>query len=424
MTENSDTARLLVVGVNHRSSSAATRERLFVDSAGQPAVLERLRSAGLTQAVLLATCDRIEVQAADPNPDRAAEAIIAILARQADMSQGEFAAEAYRLDGPTAVRHIFAVAASLDSQVPGEPHVLGQVKESHRISHNAGMTGPELDATLEAAYSTAKKVRSQTGIGERPVSIAAAAERLAQGVHGGLDRCAALLVAGGEMGELIAEQLRGSGLRRLVITARVASRAEILAREWACHHAPFDTIDKLLADSDIVITAVASGRHLISHEMVANALAARRQKPIFFVDVGVPGDVEPAVNAVDGAFLYDLDDLEGAAMEGRAGREAVAAEAAAIIDRDVDAYFRDRAARRAGPAVAALRARFETERRKVLDEIGDGDAEQATRLLINRLLHAPSVTLRRLAEQGEIDQAAAARLLEEMFELGGAEDTE
>lgn len=422
MTEQPDIARLLVVGVNHRSSTAATRERLFVEPADLPAFLDRLRDAGLTQAVLLATCDRIEVQAADVDPDRANRAIIATFAARAGMSESELAAEAYRLDGRTAARHIFSVAASLDSQVPGEPHVLGQVKESHRLSRSAGMTGPQLDSALEAAYKAAKKVRSRTGIGERPVSIAAAAKRLAEGVHGALERCAGLLIAGGDMGELIAEQLRGGGLGRLVVTSRIAARAEILASGWACHHAPFDTLDKLLTDADIVVTAVASGRHLITHEMVVTTLAARRQKPIFLIDVGVPGDVEPAVNAIDGAFLYDLDDLEGVAMEGRAGREAVAAEAAAIIDRDVDAYFRDRAARGAGPAVAALRARFEAERQKVLDEVGRGDAAQATRLLINRLLHAPSVKLRQLAEQGEIDEAAAARLLDELFELGETDD--
>ncbi|MHA1107604.1 MAG: glutamyl-tRNA reductase [Alphaproteobacteria bacterium] len=416
MAENPDTARLLVVGANHHSSSIATRDRLFIEEMHQGAFLERLRAAGLDQAVLLSTCDRIEVQAASADPDRAATAIVAALAAQSGMAEAQIAAETYRLDERTAARHIFAVAASLDSQIAGEPNVLGQVKDSHRLSRDFGLTGPELDSALEAAYSAAKKVRTQTGIGERPVSIAAAAERLTQGVHGALDRCAALLVAGGDMGEMIAEQLRVAGLKRLVVTARVAARAEILARGWSCHHAPFDSLDALLAEADIVITAVASGRHLITHEMVVRSLAARRQKPIFLIDVGVPGDVEPAVNAIDGAFLYDLDDLEGAALEGRAGRDAEAAEAAAIIDREVDSYFQGRAARRAGPAVAALRDRFEAERRKVLDEIGDGDADQATRLLINRLLHAPSVALRRLAQQGDIDDDAAVRLLNELFD--------
>lgn len=425
MMENQDTAQLVIVGANHHSSSIATRDRLFIEEVNQPAFLARLREAGLEQAVLLSTCDRTEVQAADTDPDRAAAAIVSALAAQSGMDVSQVAAETYRLDERTAARHMFAVAASLDSQIPGEPNVLGQVKDSHRMSRDAGMTGPELDSALEAAYTAAKKVRSQTGIGERPVSIAAAAERLTQEVHGALDRCAALLVAGGDMGEIIAEQLRAAGLGRLIVTARVAARAEILARGWSCHHAPFDTLDALLAEADIVITAVASGRHLITHEMVLRSLAARRQKPIFLIDVGIPGDVEPAVNAVDGAFLYDIDDLEGAALEGRAGRDTEAAEAAAIIDREVDAYFRDRAARRAGPAVVALRARFEAERRKVLNEISGEDAEQATRLLINRLLHAPSVALRRLAQQGEIDDATAARLLEELFDTtgnGGSED--
>ena len=411
----------LVVGANHRSSTATTRDRLFVEAAGVPAFLDRLRDAGLTQAVLLATCDRIEVQAADADPDRAAQAIVAALAGQGGMSEDAVAAETYRLDGRAAVRHIFSVAASLDSQMPGEPQVLGQVKESHRTSRGVGMSGTELDSALEAAYSTAKKVRTQTAIGERPVSIAAAAERLAQGVHGALDRCAGLLVAGSDMGELVAEHLRAGGLGQLVVTSRNPARAEILARGWSCHHAPFETLDALLAQADIVITAVASGRFLITREMVVEALAARRQKPIFLIDTGVPGDIEPAVIVVEGAFLYDLDDLEGVAMEGLAGRGAAAAEAAAIVDRDVDDYFRDRASRRAAPAVAALRARFEAERRRVLNEVDNSDAQQATRLLINRLLHAPSATLRDMARRGEIDEAAAAALLDRLFDVDEAE---
>lgn len=424
MTEQLDTARLLVVGANHRSSSVATRDRLFVEPADHPAFLRRLRDAGLGQAVLLSTCDRIEVQAAEPDSDRAAGIIVAALAAQSGLGEDHISGETYRLDDRMAARHIFSVAASLDSQIPGEPNVLGQVKESHRLSQSAGLTGPELDSALEAAYSAAKKVRSQTEIGERPVSIAAAAERLTRNVHGALERCALLLIAGGDMGELIVEQLRAAGLENLVVTSRIPARAELLARGWGCHFAPFDTIDQLLVEADIVITAVASGRHLISHEMVVASLAARRQKPIFFIDVGVPGDVEPAVNAVDGAFLYDLDDLEGAAMEGRAGRDAAATEAAAIVDREVDAYYRGRASRRAGPLVAALRARFEAERRKVLDEVGTGDAEEATRLLVNRLLHAPSITLRRLAESGKINDGDTARLLEELFNSGADEEPE
>lgn len=416
MGDDPASPRLVVVGANHRSASASFRERLFVDAADAPGFLSRLREAGIGQAVLLATCDRVEVQAVSRDPGPTASAIADALAAQAGMDRTEIDDQLYRLEAREAVRHIFAVAASLDSLVPGEAQVLGQVKESHRAARDAGMMGPELDAVLDAAYRAAKRVRSETTIGERPVSIAAAAERLARNVHGDLGRAAALLVAGGEMGELIADHLIRAGLGRLTVTARIARRAEMLARRFSCHVAPFEALDELLADSDIVVSAVGAGRPLITREKVAHALAARRRKPIFVIDAAIPGDVHAAVDALDDAFLYDLGELEAVAMEGRRGRDAEAQVAAGIVDAEVEAYYRDRAGRAAAPLAAALRRRFEEEREAVLRESG-GDAAEATRRLVNRLLHDPLRALRAFGMQGG-DREAAEAIVRRLFGLG------
>jgi len=408
-------ARLLVVGANHRSSSASLRERLFVEAGDQPSFLDRLRRQGIGQAVLLATCDRVEVQAAADEPERAADAIAGALGTAAGLDPAALEGQLYRLEGREALRHIFAVAASLDSLVPGEAQVLGQVKESHRASRAAGMAGPELDAALDAAYRAAKRVRSETTIGERPVSIAAAAERLARSVHGDLARASALLVAGGEMGELIAEHLIRAGLGRLTVTARIAPRAEMLARRLSSHVAPFAALDEALTEADIVVSAVGAGRPLVTGEMVAAALAARRRKPIFVIDAAIPGDVHASVDALNDAFLYDLGDLERVAMEGRRGRDAEAKIAAGIVDEEVEAYYRDRAQRAAAPLAVALRRRFEAEREAALREAG-GDAAEATRRLVNRLLHDPLVALRELGAQAE-DRATAEAMVRRLFGL-------
>jgi glutamyl-tRNA reductase len=231
----------------------------------------------------------------------------------------------------------------------------------------------------------------------RPASVAVAAQRLAENVHGSLADCAGLLVAGGEMGDLIAGHLHDAGLVRLVITARLARRAEMLARDMVCHHAPFDSLHALVADADIVISAVASGRHLITSDMVAGALAARRRKPIFLIDAAVPGDIQPGVNALDGAFVYDLDDLENMAVTARAGHGATWAD----------------------PVVAALRDHFEAARQAVLGESPAAGPDEATQLLVERLLRDPAEALRGIAAQGGHDGEQVLRLVRRLLGFKG-----
>ncbi|MBY0429903.1 MAG: glutamyl-tRNA reductase, partial [Rhodospirillales bacterium] len=381
--------RPVVVGLNHRSSALSLRDLMFVDDSAQPAVLHALREAGLTQAVVLSTCDRVEVLTLHPEPERAAELVLAVLAGRAGLEPRMLSEQTYLHSGSAAVRHCFAVASSLDSMMIGEPHILGQVKAVHRMAREAGLAGPEIETLLQAAYAAAKRVRSETHIAERPVSIAAAAVEFARDLHGDLDRCSGLLVGGGEMGELVAESLQAAGLKRLVVTAPRLSRAEALAKTLGCHVAEFATLPVLLAESDIVLSCIGSRHTVLTAEAITQALKKRRRKPIFLVDAAIPGDIEPAVNRVEEAFLYDLADLERIALEGRASREAAAGEAWAIVEAEVGAFLKTRAERAAVPALVALRSRFEAERERVLAESG-GDADKATRLLVQRLLHPPS----------------------------------
>jgi len=410
----------MVVGANHRSSSMSIRDRLFVEDAEVPGVLERLRDAGIGEAMVLSTCDRVEVQAVHADPETAARRIHDILAAHAELSPDDLDGQTYTLTGDEAVRQIFRVAASLDSLVVGEPQVLGQVKSCHRLASDAGMTGTGLEAILQAAYRASKRARNETKIGERPVSIAAAAARLAQDLHGDLKKRAGLLIGTGEMGETVAAAMIEEGLDDLSVVHTTPARAEALARELNCHVGEFEDFGRLLDDADIVLTALGSRRHVVTSDMMQVAIHRRRRRPVFLVDTSLPGDIDPAINRIDEAFLYDLADLERVVMDGRATRESEAEIAGTIVDAEVDSFLLGRAERGAVPALGDLRGHFEDVRQQVLSEAGD-DAEKATRLLVNRLLHNPSEAMRADAASGG-GWAAAETMIRRLFGLGGKDE--
>jgi len=417
----------LVVGVNHRSSSMVLRDRVFMEDVEVPAFLECLRAAGVEEALVLSTCDRVEVQAMHADPDAATGWIMAALAERGGVDVAELDSQAYALRGETAVRHIFMVTGALDSLVVGEPHVLGQVKAGHRLARAAGMVDGRLEALLQAAYGSAKRVRTETSIGERPVSIAAAAAELVAGLHGELNRVSGVLIGVGDMGQLIAEQMLAEGVRNFTVTHPTRARAEALARMLNCHHAAYDQLSELLVEGDIIVCALGRRSHAITAEMIHGVLGRRRHRPMFVVDTAVPGDVEPAIDRVDRAFVYDIGDLERVALEGRAGREQEAEGARRIVDDEVTAFQRGRAERAAVPAVSQLRVHIESLRKAALADAGT-DAEKATRLLIGRLLQRPSEVLRRKAFDDAETLAATERLLLELFGLncagGGSDDNE
>ena len=413
---------LFVVGVNHRTTPLALRDRLFFDDPQQVELLARLKAEGIAEAVALATCDRIEIQGAARDLAGAMNAVIAALTEGSDVPRATVEAQAYRLSGSEALRHVFAVAASLDSLMIGEPQVLGQVKNSHRLAQAAGMTGPVLEAALQAAYGAAKRVRSETQVAERPVSLASAATQLARDVHGELGQATALLIGLGDMGPLLAEHLQAAGLKHFIVTADQPRRAERLARQLGCNHAPIAQLDDLLAAADVTISAEGAGRFTLDAGAIGRALRRRRQRPMFLIDAAIPGDLPADIDKLDGAFRYDLDALEKVAMAGRATREVAAKDAWRIVEEEMAQFLRGRAERAAVPALAALRRHFETERDRLLQETPGVDAAEATRLLVNRLLHDPSEALRAMAaDEGPYERATAEALLRRLFRLDAEE---
>lgn len=403
----------LVVGANHKSSTMMLRDRIFIEEDRTTDILQQLKSSGIKQVIVVSTCDRVDFISVCENPETVRGHLLDAMAHEGQMKTNELEGQTYSLTDGDAVRHIFKVCSSLDSLMIGEPQIHGQVKSAHQMAVDAGTVGPELEALMQAAYGAAKRVRSETHIGEGPVSMASSAVQVVRDLFGQPERCRALLIGAGDMGELIARDMQQSGLGHLSVIHPRSRRGEAIAKELSAHSARFEDLPELLINSDIVITALGSRSFTLNKPDVMSALKARRRRPIFIVDAAVPGDVEPAVEELDDAFVYGLGDLERVALKGRAGREGEAAEALLILDEEVDNFLNSLAERVAVPVLVRMRNMFEDARKQAMQDCG-GDGEKATKLLTGRLLHGPSAALRRAASQGR-NMDEITKILEDLF---------
>lgn len=410
--------RRLAIGVTHRTAPLDLRERIVPEDGAVQPLLADLARAGLGQAMAVATCDRVEVFAIADDADDATRRVTAVMAAHAALAPEALAPFVRTLADDQAARHLAAVAAGLDSLVLGEPEVFGQVKAAEGHARAAGLVGAELGRWVQATFHVAKRVRAETAIGERPVSLAAAALGVARRVHGDLGGRSCLVVGAGDAAEMMARTLAEGGLGRLAVAHPAPRRGEGLARRIGANHIPFDALDAALVTADIVVAALGDGRVVLSRAALVAARRARRRRPVVVVDLALPSDLEPGTETLDDVFVFRLDDLERIAEAGRAERAGAAGAAWAVIDEGVAAFLRADAERGAVPAVVALRRLFETERERLLAGQPGLDAAEATRLLVQRLLHGPSEALRRMAGAGA-DAAAAEALIERLF---GARD--
>lgn len=414
-----DPAELLIVGVSYKSASFDLRESLFLPEEALPERLAELRAAGFGEALLLATCDRTELLLGAADCEAETVAARDLLARWAGWPAEALEQQSYALAGEAALRHLFAVAAALDSQILGEPQILGQLRDSHRLAGEAGLGGPLLDRAVQAALQAARKVRGQTPLAERPVTLAAAALRVARDLYGELGRCSALILGLGEMGEILAGELRNAGLGDLSVCHPQELRAQTAAHRLRCHRRSWEEREAALVAADIVVAASGSGRYTIDRALAERVLKRRRRKPLFLVDAALPRDVEPDVEEVEGAFVYGLDDLERLAQAGRSHRESAAGAAWRLLDQELRQFRREQAEREGLDALLALRRHGEALRRQALAERG-GDAAAATRLLLNRLLHDPSEVLRAAAAGDPAEREMLEKALARLFRLAPA----
>jgi glutamyl-tRNA reductase len=415
---------LLVVGLSHRSAPLALREQLAVADPA-PALRRLVAGDEIDEAVLVATCNRVEVVAATRQEDAGRRRLRAFLRRDlAERDLGPTLERSLydRVNGD-ALRHVLRVASSLDSMVLGEPQILGQAKDAWRRAAECGAAGPVLSRLFQEAFATAKRVRRETRLAERPVSLARVAVDLAERILGDLAGKRALLVGAGKMAEAAALALRGARLAQVAVTNRTPERAaDLAARGLASAHG-LDELPRLLADADLVLASLATSEPVLTTPLVEAALRGRRGRPVLVIDLGVPRNADPAIDRIDNVYRYDIDDLGALADENARARQQERARAEAIVEEQTQRFDGWLAALRAVPTIRDLRDRAEAIRAAEFERVagrlalapGDREAiEYLTRSLVNKILHEPVTCLRRAAER---DDGAVLELARVLFDL-------
>jgi len=409
---------LKVLGVNHRSAPVEIREKLAFNPERLPVALQELvQLPQVDEMLIVSTCNRTEFygHCADKGLGHVREWL------NDYHHLGNHANDClYQLENKLAVSHTFTVACGLDSAVLGEPQILGQMKEAYRIATDAGSAGPMLHSLFQQAFSVAKMVRTDTEIGASAVSVAFAAVNLARQIFADFSQHSALLVGAGETIELVAQHLAGRGVGRIVIANRSIERARKVAQEHKGFAIELGEIPDHLPAADIVICSTASPEPLITKPMVKAALKARKRKPIFMVDLAVPRDVEQQVSELEDVYLYTVDDLQGVVDENIKAREEAAAHARRLIDVEVVRFTQTLKTRDAAPTIRSVRNRAEEIRNAVnaqaqrMLESGrspDEVMDFLSKTLTNKLMHLPSISLRRAGEEGDQELLDAARRL-------------
>ncbi len=400
---------LVLVGVNHKTAPIELRERIAI---GRDELSEATRALagmpGVVECMIVSTCNRVELlvtvdgHAADP-----AE----FLFRRFAVEQEVLRPHLYEHRDRDAVRHLFRVASSLDSMVVGEPQILGQVKEAFAVARAAGTVSGQLDHLLQCAFAAAKKVRSETQIGSNSVSIASVAVDLARKIFGSLQGRTVFLVGAGKMSELAARHLVQQGAGAILVSNRTQERAERMAEDFAGRVIPFDRLHEAAGEADIVITSTGAPHPIFRPEHGQAFLHRRRNRPMFFIDIAVPRDVDPGMNRLEGIFVYDIDDLQQVAvahMEER-GRQAVDAET--LVDAEVERFHQRRLTVSAAPAIVAMQQKAEEIRLGELERIharlGTLTPEQMaavealTRGMVNKFLHPHMQAVKKAAREGD-----------------------
>jgi glutamyl-tRNA reductase len=402
-----------ILGLNHKTAPVALREKVAFNEDRLVAALRALRQErGVAEVVILSTCNRTELYWAGS----ASGAELSQWLEQHHDQGLDLASSVYVHQEKHAVEHAFNVASGLDSMVLGEAQILGQLKNAYRIAQETGSTGPHLNKLFQAAFSAAKRVRSETQIGANAVSLASATVSLARRMYSDFSAHTALMIGAGEMTALTARHFASAGVKRIVIANRTLVNAQALAAEVSGYAVDLSHLDKELTEADIVVSCTASPLPLITKAAAAAAVRTRRHRPIFMVDLAVPRDIDPAVADLEDVYLFSIDDLQQLVDENRQQREVAAGDAKVVISEEVTRFLQDARAKEAGPAIRALRQQADAIRRQTLEQAQrmlsagkstDEAMEFLANTLTNRLLHTPTQALRQAAESAETVVAEA-----------------
>ena len=418
--------KIIIVGLNHDTAPVEVRERVAFDRSVLGESLKRLHSlASIKEGVVLSTCNRVEVVAAALDEQSAFKEIKDFLVRQeSGKERGGLEDHLYTYAGDAAVRHLFRVAASLDSMVVGEPQILGQLKDYYLAAHEAGVVGTILHRLFHRSFSVAKRVRSETGIGSRAVSVSSVAVDLAKRIFDQLENKTIMLLGAGKMGALVVRHLQRNGVSNLMVTNRTFERAVELATQFRGNPIRFEDYPRYLKLADVVIGCAGSSELLLRSGTVAEVLKDRKQKVMFFIDLSVPRNFDPRINEIDNVYLYDVDDLEAVAKENLQERAAEARKAEAIVEEEVEAFLRWVDSLEQVPTIVALRQKLEEIRQrevekslstslKGLSEKERQALEDMTSALMNKILRAPITHLKKQPE----DETLYIEALKKLFDL-------
>jgi glutamyl-tRNA reductase len=402
--------RLLLVGLSHKSAPVELREQVDFSrgdlGAAVAAFTSRVNGAG---GVIVSTCNRVEVYTEGDDGDAARSLVAGFISDYHHVARETLEPHLYARTEADAVRHLFRVAAGLESLVVGEPQILGQVKEAYSTATGQRATGSTLNRLFHAAFAAAKRVRTETALAEGAVSVSYAALSLARKIFGSLEGRHVLVLGAGEMAKLTAVHLKGQNVARLVVASRTLGSAQALAAHVGGTAVPWSDMPAALAASDIVVSATGASEPVLSAERVFDVMRHRRRRPLFLIDIAVPRDVEPAAGNVEQVFLYNIDDLQAIVSENLARREAELQKADAIVSEEVDRFMAWLRSRTAVPTVVALRQRFEAIRQAELKRLepklsslppeARARVDEITRLIVEKLLLTPTEQLKASDEQ-------------------------
>lgn len=420
---------VILIGMNHKTAPLEIRERLSIACGENFHPLRILKeTAQIHESLYLATCNRVEITAVTESAGEAEEILKDIIYSHGNLPRWDMDRCLYVHYNEAAVRHLFRVAASLDSLIMGEPQILGQVKDAYRKAAESGTTGLLLNRILHHAFRTAKRVRTETGIAAHAVSVSFAAVELAKKIFSVLRDKQVLLVGAGEMSELAARHLLKNGVGRIIVANRTYSRAVGLAREFGGEAVEMGHLTRVLGEADIVISSTGAPGYIITKDMVVTALKRRRNRLLFLIDIAVPRDIEPQAADVDNVYLFNMDNLQDIADENMQRRKTEAERAEAIIEEEMQRYRQWYNTLEVVPTIVSLREKVlaivqgETERLggrlRAMAEDDRQVVEQLIHAVVNKILHDPITTLKE--ESQDVSAQAYAAAARRLFRLDGA----
>lgn len=415
-----------ILGLNHKTAPLAVREKVaFPDTALPDSLLQLRGHQGLQEALILSTCNRVEIMlTAEDHADPRVE-IERFLSLSHAIEQHEVAPHLYHLEGTEAIRHLFRVASSLDSMVVGEPQILGQLKSAYTAARTHGLVTSLLDGLVTRAFSVAKRVRSETDIGQSAVSVSFAAVELARDIFGSLKNCKVLVIGAGEMAELALRHFRRQGIAELLVTNRTFAKADELAHEFNGRAVEYASFLDVLPQVDIVVASSGAPHFILDKPQMKRIIELRKNRPMFLIDIAVPRNIDPSVQQLDHCFLYDVDDLQRVVDQNLKVRQSEAEHAESIITEEVERVGQWLKTREIAPLIRGLQEHFETVRAAEIERmrgrLSSFTPEQQelvdsiTRSLVNKLAHGPMVELRRLAAAPDAEEPLD--LIKRMFKL-------